>query len=894
MEKASLKFMTRTKPFSWSNRPAILALSLGLGSVLSLAAAPATIFEDNFDSYSGPATSLTDTNSANPPGLQTIVTDDDPVAPLGAGTGVQLVNWMAASGTQSLLIRSGSEAQVQIQRPRSGSRYQLDFRLNTAKGAGDRNFYLIVRAMGNDTNGEDFMAYRSDRAAGNATFYYDGIGTGGWTPTPVSHVDGQWEHHRFIFDMRTLTFDLYVNDMTTPVVADGEISRSGAAVPTSIILRHEGNSEDDGYFAIDDLSLTVEDSRDLSSTFSEGFESYPAAAPDSTDDANPLGPWITNEADGTGDLKPLNPVKVQVVDSATIAPHSGTKALKIEGGQRAGVTFAWGSAPENDVQITWWARVPASVDGVQANYLRMSLYGIENGRADQGDSALMGYGSRDATIGDETSLTIYTTAWQETPVDFTPDTWEQYRLVTHVEQGSYTLLKNPGAENEQVIADRAPFIGTATTWGPNWMVGFSSSNGSGHPPVYVDDIEIVSLTTSVEPLPEPYEVKIEGGRFTNVTSLKIGGAIGDSAVDPRDNSTIFYTTDGQPGAIYRALKTSPGIWQVDPSAIVSGLDRPSGLVVDAQGTLWWTHDFTMSLMRLKAPYTNSTPETIISNFGPLDTDDDPIDLAIAPASFANSANFIVVADRGTDGDSENSLYLIDPATSELKQTNYQNYLVPPSVTAIGSANLNAIAPVAASSEVAVINGDAFIYLVDGNGVVRSILPNIYADPGVSISPTAIGVDPTTSRVWLADNVFKQIWSIPTAGADPERLEVSFVLKQGSRTDSNITFHDPGVTFSSDGNLLVVTDGSTGNGGGRLHIFHNEQAEQTGVTITSAVHTPQGFELQWSTTPGASYRVQRAATLGTAFEDISGVLTTATHTDANPAADRAFYRIIVVR
>src|SRR5688500_8760737 len=155
----------------------------------ALHAAPFTILTENFDSYTGAATSLTDTATANPPWPQAIAQDDTPVAPLAAGTGIQLVNFLAASGTQSLLLRSGSEAQIHIQQPRSGSRYQLDFKLNTAKGAGDRNFYIIVRAMGNDTNGEDFMAYRSDRAPGNATFYYDGIDTGGWTATGAGPGD---------------------------------------------------------------------------------------------------------------------------------------------------------------------------------------------------------------------------------------------------------------------------------------------------------------------------------------------------------------------------------------------------------------------------------------------------------------------------------------------------------------------------------------------------------------------------------------------------------------------------------------------------------------------------------------------------------------------------------
>ena len=209
------------------------------------------------------------------------------------------------------------------------------------------------------------------------------------------------------------------------------------------------------------------------------------------------------------------------------------------------------------------------------------------------------------------------------------------------------------------------------------------------------------------------------------------------------------------------------------------------------------------------------------------------------------------------------------------------------------AIVTSIAPVPASGEVAVINNDAFIYLADGNGNVRSILPNIYADPFVDIQPVAIGVDPTTSRVWLADGIFKQIWSISTdATPDEERLEVGFALKPESRPDSNIAFHDPGLEFSADGSILVVTDGSTGNGGGRLHIFHDEEP-QAAVTLTSAVRTAEGFELDWTGAEGATYRVQRVTNLGGQFQDISGDLTATEFTDDNPPADHAFYRVVVM-
>jgi hypothetical protein len=161
---------------------------------------------------------------------------------------------------------------------------------------------------------------------------------------------------------------------------------------------------------------------------------------------------------------------------------------------------------------------------------------------------------------------------------------------------------------------------------------------------------------------------------------------------------------------------------------------------------------------------------------------------------------------------------------------------------------------------------------------------------LTIGPAAIAADPSTNRIWLADNAFKEIWSIPTSGNEPERLEIDFTLIEGSRPDSNITFHDPGLTFAPNGSILVVTDTSTINGGGRLHIFHNDVASAE-VTITRAARTAQGFELEWTSQAGASFKVQRSTSLDAGFQDLSGVLTTSSYTDTTPSAAFAFYRIV---
>ena len=655
--------------------------------------AAVTIYSDDYEGYSNGATNLNDMADADPAHPDLLITDDNPVGGTNE-TGVQVINWQAHAGTNALLLRAGSEAQVHLKGARSGSRYQLDFWLYAMKGSGNRNFYLILRGEGADSNGDDYLAYRSDRAATTSIWYYDGVGPGtaAWVNTGATHTDGVWQHHRMVIDPNLLTFNLYLDNLETPVLEGAELARPDAAVPTVLRIVHEGDSADDGYFIIDDLSLTVEGARDLAATLTDGFESYTARATPE-DDANPAGPWITTEVNGTGSAKDRMPTKVQVVGTDVVTPHSGKQCLKIEGGQRAGASIAWGVPPQADVQITWWARVPASVAGATANYLRMSLYGAENGNAISGDNALLGYGSRQPGLGDETSLTYYVTAWLDSGIDYTPDTWEEYRLITHTAQGRYTIIKNPSGANPQIIVDRSAFVGTATNWVPVFMAAWSSSNGSGHPPVYIDDIEVKSLVSIPDPLPEPYTVAFAGTRFTNVTTLNLGGPIGNVTVDPRDSSTILFAVDAASGggAINRASKVAGGNWSVDPTPVVAGLSNPSGLAVGQDGTLWWTHDYTMALMRLRWPWSNNVPEQLIADFGDSSgaaIDDDPIDLTIAPTNFNGTLGkpgMIIVADRGADGDTLNAVYYVDPATINLNQTDYNSFLVNPTPGDLGAA-----------------------------------------------------------------------------------------------------------------------------------------------------------------------------------------------------------------
>ncbi|MES2707998.1 MAG: hypothetical protein V4726_15505 [Verrucomicrobiota bacterium] len=848
------------------------------------------VISEGFETQPAATTSLADTADADPV-APLVVTDDDPLGS-PAGSGVEVAGWSAKSGTKSLLVRSGSEAILQLLKPRSGTKYQVDFHINSSMGAGDRNFYVILRSEGLDNNGDDFLAYRADRANSKQLFYFQGIGQAIWTAVEgKERTEGSWQHHRFIIDMVTQTYDLYIDDLITPAVTGALLSRPGAPVPTAIILRNEGNSADDGHFLIDDISVKAEGSKDLTTPTTEGFESYPAVV-NFADDADPGGSWVTSEVAGSGSGMALDPLKIQVVDSTVVAPHSGSKCLKLEGGQQAGVSYAWGSGPEQDVEITWWARVPESTQGATANYLRMSLYGVEGGRADQGDAALLGYGSRDGTIGDGTSLTVFTTAWRDSQINYTPDTWEEYRLRTNNAAGTYSIVKGPGSATPETIADNLGYIGSAATWGPMFMVAFSSSNGAGHPPVYVDDITVKSISAgTVEPPVVPYTVAAEGTRFTSSTIIHMPGPVGGAAVDPRDPTTIVATIDSINGALYQVKQNaSTKAWELDPTPLVNGLSNPSGLVIDNEGTLWWTHDFTQSLRRLKAPWRDNTQETMISGFG-ASADDDPIDLTLTGSAFNGALGKpgnIVVADRDMDALGQRGLYFLDPAAITPNQTAFSDILTGPT-TELGSAALNAITYLPATGEVVTVNNDETIALTNADGSIRTLTPTT-----VFSYLAGAAADPQTGRLWLADRDLAEIWSVSPAAVNPgdDRREVSFNLIDETRPERQISFNDPGLKFSPDGSILLVSDSSLQNRGGWLTILSGSAAVNPPgpVTITRVEHTPQGVTLGWTPLGTSKYRVLRSTSLSTPFQDISGELTTPLFTDPQPPAGRAFYKV----
>lgn len=233
-----------------------------------LHAATSVVYGNNFETYTNAASSFADVSDADPVGVEWNIADDAALLPTTAGAGVQIINWLTnATGAvnQSLLLRAGTEAQVFLRNAKSGSQYQLDFKTYAVREAtSSQNFLVVLRGEGSDYNGDDYLAYRVDRATNStALYYYDGVGPGAaaWTLVGANQTTDKWQHHRIVIDPNAMTYSIYVDNMETPVKTGADLARPEVGVPTILRLVNEGNTADDGYYAIDDFTLTVEDSK---------------------------------------------------------------------------------------------------------------------------------------------------------------------------------------------------------------------------------------------------------------------------------------------------------------------------------------------------------------------------------------------------------------------------------------------------------------------------------------------------------------------------------------------------------------------------------------------------------------------------------------------------------
>ncbi|MDD5139560.1 MAG: hypothetical protein PHY43_04770 [Verrucomicrobiales bacterium] len=874
--------------------------------------------------------------------------------------------------------------------PRGGTNYVWEFDMLSSKsGTADRGFRVSLSEEGADQNEQDFLIFRSGQftttsaaalAAGlpgidgvdiiqafNGFNAASGLGLPNqWVTmsntaagTPAFVTNNVWAHYKIEADAINRTFKFYINDMVTPISAlTNYLSRPQNLPVIAMRFANEGNSFDDGYTLIDNAKLTVDgEFIDLATgSYTDGFEAYTAStsATVGTADNNPGGAWLTAETTGIGNNNTFAPTKVQVVDSSVTAPHSGSKCLMVSQSQTAGISISWAQPTNEDVQITWWAKVPGETNTGTLTpdqvYLRVSIYGWEANYSAASDTMLFGYGHRASSFmipnnGSGTTNSIITFNrwfsewfaggnWGDTLQTYTPDTWEEYQVTTDVRHNSYDLVKNPSSTPVAIVTD-GQYI---SSWGNNkkmHTIGFSTSNQTtpgASPPTYVDDITIAPYTNTKNPPARPYTPTMVTSRFTNYTVLTIPGrTIGGVTVDPRDNTSILFTIDEeQNGSIWHATKVASGNWVIDSTPVVSNQYNPNSLVVETNGTLWWVYDAVKggtqtALRRLKQPWASSPVEEIVTDFGsaPTNRSDQACALVFVPSTFSGTVPQLAVLDRGVDGNNNpNAIWLVNPATTSTYQFDYNqggiNQLVAPNDLNLAGAgviggNANGIAALPATGELVTIwegtdtagirSTNGIISAIDGSGAIRYI-----STSGSGITWGAgIAVDPTTGRIWVSDrkNTFNpsafntpQIVSFDSASVTPGDVNTSFIQEltfpniapSGDRPDRHIDFKDPGLAFSTNGSFLVVSDQSPCSGGSRMLIFHNEAFVIPTITITNVSRSGGSASLAWTSGGAVNYAVQRSSTVNGTYTTISPVLTGTTYTDTTAPAGTAFYRV----
>lgn len=643
-----------------------------LCAATAVSAASVTLVNENFDSYAGAVTSSSSLAKAIPNTDYIRIEDGIAFAnsPDGLGfNGVQLTSgWFPSSAHNSgnaMLLRPNTAFRCNLD-PRGGTNYVWEFSMLSSKsGPADRGFRISILEAGADQNEQDSVIFRSGQASTtNNLAQPGGIGVDGvdiiqafngfntasgvplpnqWVTmsntvaaTPIFITNNVWAHYKIVLNAVSRKFELYVNDMVTPKSVNNAAARPQNLPITSIRFANEGNSADDGYTLIDNVSLTT-DGNFVSlagGSTTDGFEAYTASDSATTNSANnnPGGAWVVSETTGAGANADLAPTRVQVVDSSVTAPHSGGKSLMVSQGQTSGASLSWGQATNEDVRITWWAKVPGVTNSGTVNpdqvWLRVSLYGWEADYSSASDTMLFGYGHRAAGFqiapnnwsGTTNSIITFSRgfnewfnggSWNDTFQTYTPDTWEEYQLTTNVKLNCYTLVKNPST-TPVVLVKNGLFI---SSWGNNkkiHTIGFSTSNTSTpgtSPAAFVDDVTIEPYTNTEAPDARPYNVNLVGSRFTNFTVLTFPGkTIGGVTVDPRDNSSILFTVDEERiGQVRRASKVAAGNWVVDANPIISGLYNPNSVAVETNGTIWIAQDSPKggewsAVSRLKEPW----------------------------------------------------------------------------------------------------------------------------------------------------------------------------------------------------------------------------------------------------------------------------------------------------
>lgn len=310
-------------------------------------------------------------------------------------------------------------------------------------------------------------------------------------------------------------------------------------------------------------------------------------------------------------------------------------------------------------------------------------------------------------------------------------------------------------------------------------------------------------------------------------SVPVGGGATGAAFDA-SGTILYYVSDATDEV--RALMFAPDFMSGTTKSIGLGNlgdSNPSDVVVDANGDLYVTYDFTAAVRKITDPMGAAVPSNVFTGNAFLGTtgDDDPFGIKIAPAGYSGSLakpGDLLLNDKGLDDNNINAIESVAPDGSSYAimatWTKLPNCtLADASPENMAVDHVNSIVYMAPVQMTSVIDGSPLtqVFTVSPDGVLTAhqiTMPSVAGDLLDNVQ--GIAVNPLDGSIWVVDDD-----NYPGTGYEPDdavyridpvtfvaTLEIDFNAEPGNTSQGQgFPNFNYSMAFTPDGRHLILGD-----------------------------------------------------------------------------------------